>query len=554
MADTDANVNIFLRFKDKLSGPFKRAFGKVGSILKRAKSALFSFQSLLLGLGGTLFAKSILDTAVAFEDLATRLNTVSVSAKEAEDSLLWIKDFTAKTPFQLEQVSDAFVKLKSFGIDPTAGALKAGGDAAAAMGKSLDQAVEALTDAAQGEFERLKEFGIKANAAGKQVVFTWTNSLGEVQKTISEKSPDILQQTIETIWNQKYAGAMEDLSQNWSGLWSNLLDIITQWKLEVAQSGPFLFLKEALRGFIEELKRLREEGTLKVWAEQTGKVIVDFFEIAALSALNFAKALAIIRHAAIEVANVFFKLKIARDELVLSVDEKALELAETFNVGGILDESVQINKSRVEALKIAIAASRDVISENLSEQVDLSNFIEDVDEGIRKVRSFFTRAQTSAGEEVVTAAEKMEQESVSAIEGIKVEVESLGGDIHAISDNTLVIDVDANAAFQTIEDLRARLSSLNELGVSTVLQVQGGGGGSVSAPSAAPTPGAQSFRVLTGGGGSSSVSVVTGDINVQGGGTPEETERAVAEALRRTDWRETTRQQIIPELDRAANR
>ena len=49
------------------------------------------------------------------------------------------------------------------------------GDTASAMGKSLDDMVEAVADAATGEFERLKEFGIRASKNGDRVSFTRTS-------------------------------------------------------------------------------------------------------------------------------------------------------------------------------------------------------------------------------------------------------------------------------------------------------------------------------------------------------------------------------------------
>jgi len=64
------------------------------------------------------------------------------------------------TPYPTE-VTDAFVKLKAYGIDPQAGALLAAGNAASAMGKGLNQAVEAIADAqtelAEGSNPQAKE-------------------------------------------------------------------------------------------------------------------------------------------------------------------------------------------------------------------------------------------------------------------------------------------------------------------------------------------------------------------------------------------------------------
>jgi hypothetical protein len=57
------------------------------------------------------------------------------------------------------------------------------GDLASSQAKDFDQLVEALLDAQTGEFERLKEFGVKAKVAGDQVAFTFKGQTVEVEKT-----------------------------------------------------------------------------------------------------------------------------------------------------------------------------------------------------------------------------------------------------------------------------------------------------------------------------------------------------------------------------------
>ena len=66
------------------------------------------------------------------------------------------------TPYSLQQAVDGFTKLVNLGLTPSEAALQSYGDTSAALGKDLSQMIEAVADAATGEFERLKEFGIKA--------------------------------------------------------------------------------------------------------------------------------------------------------------------------------------------------------------------------------------------------------------------------------------------------------------------------------------------------------------------------------------------------------
>ena len=83
-----------------------------------------------------------------------------------------IEDFASSTPFNVEQITEAFIKLKALGLDPSQEALMSYGNTASAMGKNLMQFVEAIADAATGEFERLKESGLKPEPR-EQVSFTF---------------------------------------------------------------------------------------------------------------------------------------------------------------------------------------------------------------------------------------------------------------------------------------------------------------------------------------------------------------------------------------------
>ena len=104
-------------------------------------------------------ARGFVNTAQSFEKYQTILKTTEGSAQAAEKSMQWISEFAVKTPYELDETTDAFVRLRAYGLDPTNGLLQTLGDTSAAMGKPLMQAVEAIADAITGENERLKKFG-----------------------------------------------------------------------------------------------------------------------------------------------------------------------------------------------------------------------------------------------------------------------------------------------------------------------------------------------------------------------------------------------------------
>ena len=53
------------------------------------------------------------------------------------------------------------------------------------MGKTIEEFNLAVADASRGQFERLKEFGIRSKRRGDQVVFTFTASVKNDSKEIT---------------------------------------------------------------------------------------------------------------------------------------------------------------------------------------------------------------------------------------------------------------------------------------------------------------------------------------------------------------------------------
>lgn len=277
---TDLNANVVIDLDGNLPQASRRfgrhidQFATKGSkrlaMMKRSTAALSNqFDRMgnraALGAAGLtyLFKRTFIDTAAQFEDFQAVLETVEGSNEKAQKSMGWVSEFAATTPFELAQVTDAFVKLKAFGMDPINNdLLRTLGDTAAGMKKPINQAVEAIADAVTGENERLKEFGIKARVSGKRVVYEYTLNGETMRKAARKNSREQIQATLQAIWNEKYAGSMDKMSRNWGGLTSNLSDQWTLFQQQVMANGTLDFLKGEVSGLLEEIERLRESGEL----------------------------------------------------------------------------------------------------------------------------------------------------------------------------------------------------------------------------------------------------------------------------------------------------
>lgn len=204
-------------------------------------------------------ANAFIQTAGKFEQYATSLKVLSGSAKQADQAFAWVKEFTAKTPYTLDQTMEAFIRLNSYGIKATDGSLKTLGDTAAAMGKPLMSAVEAMADAMTGQNERLKEFGIRASKSGDTIAYSWMDSSGKAKQQIVQNNAEIIKSTLEAIFNEKYAGMMDEQSKTWVGMVSNLEDSWTSFKdTLVRDTGALDFAKSSIESLSDTIKILNE--------------------------------------------------------------------------------------------------------------------------------------------------------------------------------------------------------------------------------------------------------------------------------------------------------
>ena len=170
------------------------------------------------------FGKKIFETTATFQKFEAVLTNTLGSKSEAQKSLQQINEFAASTPFGVEELTESFVKLANSGFKPTTEEMRKLGDLASATGKSFDALVEGVLDAQSGEFERLKEFGIKADATGDKIKFTFKGITSSV-----EKNGDAIQKYVLSLGDLKgVAGGMEAISKTLGGGLSNLEDSIGQ--------------------------------------------------------------------------------------------------------------------------------------------------------------------------------------------------------------------------------------------------------------------------------------------------------------------------------------
>lgn len=196
------------------------------------------------------------------------------SQDAAAESMKRLQKLAADTPYSLQEWTEGYIKLINRGIKPTNTELMQMGDIAASQGKTLDQFIEAILDAMTGENERLKEFGIRANAAGDKVKFTFKGVTTEVEKSDSAIVNYVLSlgklQGVAggmAVQMNELAGQESNLGDTMDAFWNRLGQRLEPYFKKALSSAALLFkdltgyMKPATEQFDEQLDKVVELET-----------------------------------------------------------------------------------------------------------------------------------------------------------------------------------------------------------------------------------------------------------------------------------------------------
>ncbi|EAN8354634.1 hypothetical protein EOW98_07235 [Salmonella enterica] len=279
----------------------KATSDRLDNLSKSAKVAGAAVTGLAAAVAAAAYkaAQELVESQRQLDKMSASLKTLTGSTQGAKQALSILQDFARDTPYGLEQAVEGFRKLVALGLTPSEEALRSYGNTASAMGKDLNQMIEAVADASTFEFERLKEFGIKAKQNQKDIEFTFQGTT-----TVVKKNADDIEQYLLNIGNVNFAGAMADQANTLNGAIASAEDSWSQLKMTLATSLDVGSLAEPLRyidDLIQEINAQVASGEfvaeMQMWgdmASDVGGAIEASFNAAfgtvadALNALNSA--------------------------------------------------------------------------------------------------------------------------------------------------------------------------------------------------------------------------------------------------------------------------
>ena len=199
-------------------GGLGAALKRLGPIIATTTAAFAAFR----------VGKGIADTGDQFEALRISLNKLAGGEAQGAEFFNEIRVFAETTPFQLEDVTKAFIALKSNGIEPNNRMMTAFGDAASLALNPLEafNAMVRITQRAAGgglglvELEQIATQGIPVFKILEDEISKTRLELSELGKT--SEGADIIMQALISGLEKRFGGIMGERMQLLSTEISNL--------------------------------------------------------------------------------------------------------------------------------------------------------------------------------------------------------------------------------------------------------------------------------------------------------------------------------------------
>jgi len=221
------------------------------------------------GIGAANLARGIIATTARFEDLRTTLSSVTGSLNEGTKAFKFVSEFATQTQFGVEELSVAFTKLKSNGIDPTKELLTTFTDAAAVTTDQLGS-LTAITDfytrSLQSQtvelmdLDRLADRGLPVYDILKEKLGVSRSELGKFSKEAGNTT-----KIIEALGNgikERFGGATEARLNNLSTALSNMQIGFKNVQDAIGQGGVGPAMTELVNLFNKMLERALPLATI----------------------------------------------------------------------------------------------------------------------------------------------------------------------------------------------------------------------------------------------------------------------------------------------------
>lgn len=291
----------------------KRSANAMAMMDQSVRAASKGFDSFgnraIFGAGaiGFAFDRTFIKTAANFERLSASMVSIMGSESDASNALDWVKEFAQSTPYALDEVTQSFMKLKAFGLDPMDGTMQAIADQASKMGGNAEQVDGIATALGQAwvkgklqaeEMNQMLERGVPVyeylQKASKDLGHNFGDgfSISQLQDMAEQGrlTRDVIEDLIR-VMGEESEGASARQMKTWNGMMSNIGDHWSLFQNDVMEGGAFDALKLSVNTLLDELDNAKSTGDYNEIVNSLGDGLASTFTSAHESIKEFNAAL-----------------------------------------------------------------------------------------------------------------------------------------------------------------------------------------------------------------------------------------------------------------------
>jgi len=266
----------------------KKAFNSLQGNTQSAKNALFNLKNVLIGLGGGLALRSIINVGKQIEGLGVRFKFLFGSLQEGNKAFTELTNFAAKVPFSLEEISAASGNLAVVSKDAKqlAKILEITGNVAAVTGLDFQTTASQIQRAFSGGLAAADVFREK----GVRKLLEFSDG--------ASASADETAKRFEEVFGKggRFGEATSELAKTFEGTLSMLGDKLFKFKSTIVKAGFFDTLKKEFG----DLNKFAEKH-----AEALDEIAVTIGTVLAEAIVGLSEALKVLVKYSSELVEVF---------------------------------------------------------------------------------------------------------------------------------------------------------------------------------------------------------------------------------------------------------
>lgn len=249
------------------------ALSALSQMADQVGDSFLSMGNSITGVFTSLFSQ-ITQVGSDFESFRITLEQLYGSEKEAEKAVSKLIQFSAKTPFEVDDVKDMLIVLKSQGVDAfksiTGSISKTSQETLAWLGDIMAFKPDVPADRWRLAFTNFL-------GSGEAKVLRNVLDMGEIEdilgRDLGETPEARMQDLVDLAEKKNLSELMTSLGGTWQQVLSNMSDVFTQFVLAIADSGAFDKLKEALTNVTTAIAESLEPKTLNAIAKTIGEAL-----------------------------------------------------------------------------------------------------------------------------------------------------------------------------------------------------------------------------------------------------------------------------------------